>query len=168
MSISVITTVGGATANSYVSVASANEYFDRRNESEAWLKLIENSTGTLSATDKRGALLIQATREIDKTFRFFGSKDGSSIRGDAEYQNLEFPRADDVNADGDLIIPDEVKYAAFEQAIWIQQRAAVQTNQDGVVISQPKFSDLAYDYLKPWVTRAAVRVGRYSWQGSDY
>jgi hypothetical protein len=162
------TEVGGASATSYVSVASADDYMTVREDSTPWDDLLYNSTGTVTATSRKQSLLIQATREIDRTFRFFGSRDGNDLKESEDYQNLEFPRASDTDADGNLLIPDEVQYATCEQALWILQRNAVQTAQGENVVKLPKFSEQAYDYIKPWVTRAVMRIGRSPWQGSKY
>ena len=111
---------------------------------------------------------MQATREIDNTFRFFGSRDGNDLAGSEDYQNLEFPRGDDTDADGNLLIPDRVRYATCEQALWILQRNAVQTVQGENNVKLPKFSEQAYDYIKPLVSRAVIKVGSYKWMGSEY
>jgi hypothetical protein len=168
MAITFNTTVGGASATSYVSVGSADDYMATREESTPWDDISLNSTGTLSATSRKQNLLMQATREIDKTWRFQGSRDGVEQKGSEDYQNLEFPRGENYDADGTLLIPDEVKYATYEQALYIMQRNAVQTAEGENTVKLSKFSDIAYDYIKPWVTRAVMRVGNYSWQGSRY
>jgi len=162
------TTVGGASATSYVSVGSADDYMATRTDTSAWDDLLANSTSTLSATTKKQYLLIQSTREIDTTFRFFGSRDGDDLKGSDDYQNLEFPRAEDTDQDGTLIIEQEVQDCTCEQALWLLLRNSPQTAEGENVIKLPKFSEQAYDYIKSRVTRAVIKVGRYGWQGSDY
>jgi len=168
MSISLKSSVGTPTANSYVSIASANTYFDERSDSDAWDDLVQASTGTLTATMKKAQLLIQATREIDNTFRFFGTKDNIGKLGASDYQNLEFPREEETDTDGNPIIPCRIKEATYEQAIWILQRNATQVSEDGETIKQPKFSDQAYDYIKPWITRQVASRGNFPWEGSRF
>jgi len=168
MATSINSDIGGATANSYVSVASADQYFELRDDSSSWDDLVLNSTGTISGTQAKSNKLIQATREIDNTFRFQGVRDGDDVKESEDYQNLEFPRAENTDADGNLLIPDEIKYTTYEQALWIMLRNSPQTASGENVVKLPKFSEQAYDYLKPWVTRAVVKVGRYGWQGSEF
>ena len=66
------TSVGTSTADSYVSVASANTYFNAHENADAWLDM--GSTGTLSSTTRKENLLKQATRELDRSFRFHEQK----------------------------------------------------------------------------------------------
>ena len=169
MAISLKTSIGTPTANSYVSIASADDYFNRRYDSDAWLDLLtEASTSTLSGTDQKAALLIQSTREIDRTFRFYGSKENSGLLGASDYQNLEFPRYNDTDADGTSIIRENIQEATCEQAIWLLQRSDVQTSSDETTVKQPKFSAMGYDLLKKIVQRSVDSVGKYPWQGSKY
>ena len=162
------TVIGGPSATSYVSVASADEYLNGREDSLPWYDLDSNSTGTLSATARKQNILIQATREIDKTFRFYGERYGDDLKGSEDYQNLEFPRWDDTDADGNEIIPDEVKYCTYEQALWILVRNSPQTTEGENVVKLPKFSEQAYDYIKTMVTRAVISKNNTPWQGSNF
>jgi len=166
MSITVRTSIGTPTANSYISVNSADNYFNERYDSQGWLDI--GSTGTLSSTDQKGALLIQATREIDRTFRFYGGKENVGTIGASDFQNLSFPRADDTDTNGNSIILEDIQEATCEQALWLLQRADVQVSQDETTVSQPKFSNMAYDLLKKNVKRTVDRVGNYPWQRSQY
>ena len=50
-------TVGGASSNSYVSVATADTYFDERVGASAW---------TAETTDEKERALIQGTRRLDQ------------------------------------------------------------------------------------------------------
>jgi hypothetical protein len=159
---------GGATATSYISVASADEYFDAREDSEYWADLTSASTGTLSATDRKQRLLVQATREVDRTFRFHGQKYYTGMIGSSDYQSLQFPREDCVNDDGDPIIPIEIQEATCEQAMWLTQRNANRRTEGESVTKLPQFSDLSLQYLRPWITRVVSPVGRHPWEGSKY
>jgi hypothetical protein len=166
MALTLKTSIATPTANSYISIASADEYFEARQDSDAWDKMASASTGTLSATQRKTNLLVQAAREMDRTFRFYGSKYNTGQRGASDYQALEFPRIEDTDDDGNPIIRYEIQYAQCEQAIWLMQRSDVQTREDGTVIEQPKFSNLAYDYIKPNITRTVSKSGKYPWEKS--
>jgi hypothetical protein len=106
------------TADSYVSKASADEYLNARENAEAWINISNNATTASVATATKENLLKQATREIDRTFRFQGSKYNQGIKGQDTYQFLEFPREENIDADSDPFIPVEVKFATYEQALW--------------------------------------------------
>ena len=132
--MSINTEIGGATANSYVSVGSADDYFNNRNNSDFWLDISSNaSTSTLAISEKE-ALLKQATRELDRSFNFYSQKYYEVPKFDDNYQNLEFPRTTTLDVNGDRIIPDEVKYATYEQALWLKERTGKRTTSDGDVI----------------------------------
>ena len=157
------TSIGTPTANSYISIASADAYFDERYDSLGWLDI--GSTSTLSSTTQKENLLIQSTREIDRTFRFYGGKENTGLLGASDYQNLEFPRSNNTNTDGDVYIIERVLQSTCEQALWIVQRndAQVQADTEGSPIKNPRFSDLAYDWIKPLVDRTVKRSGNYPW-----
>ncbi len=166
--MSINTDIGTPTANSYVSVASANEYLEARENNEAWLNITTNaSTGTF-ATARKENLLKQATREIDRTFRFHSEKFNFGIKGQDTYQNLEFPRLNTVDSDGDEIIPDEIKFATYEQALWIMERSGVKTTAEGVPITRKVINEDSRNYLKSWIDRQVTTVGKPPWEGSDY
>jgi hypothetical protein len=156
------TSIGTSTATSYVSVASANTYFNNLEESGLWTQM--GSTSTLTSTLRRQNLLKQATREIDRTYRFNGSKYNTGIQGDSNYQNLEFPRNNNVDASNSLFIPDEIKYATYHQAYWILQRGTQRYASDGTLVTPPLISKESYNYMAHWVNRGVKAVGRYGWQ----
>jgi len=163
------TSIGTSTADSYVSVASADAYLDVKENADAWVNVVNSSTGTLSATSRKEALLKQATREIDRSFRFFDSKYYQGIRGQSTYQALEFPRSSNVDADSEIYIPDEIKYAAYEQALWILQRGGLRTNPEtGFLFQLSVIGKECYNYLRGWVNRQVTKVNRWDWQGSDF
>lgn len=68
-------------ANSYISLAEANQYFENRDNSSAW---------TAAGDDQKQQVLIEATRRIDS----------ESFRSEKLYQwqGLEFPRFGGINA----------------------------------------------------------------------
>ena len=156
------TSIGTPTADSYVSVASANTYFNSLEESDRWTDM--GSTGTLGSTARKENLLKQATREIDNTYRFFDGKYNTGTIGQSTYQALEFPRTSNIDADSNLFIPDEVKWATYDQVYWILQRGQQRYKQDGVLVNPALFSSTAYNYLKGWINRGITAVGKYTWQ----
>lgn len=97
-------TVGGTSANSYVTLAEADAYWADHYHSSAWDAL---------ADDDKNKLLIMATRNLDNWVIWEGS------RSDEE-QALRLPRygmtdCDNYQIDGD-VIPTNVKYATHELA----------------------------------------------------
>lgn len=105
-------TVGGASANTYATQVEADAYFAARFGSDSWTALL--------AADKEKALK-QAARELDR-HRFLGRK--------AYYnQALEFPRqypyhSDDPESTTAVEVPDSVKHAQCEQALWVVENSA--------------------------------------------
>jgi len=77
----------------YGTVAEADTYFAERLHNSAW---------TAATTDDKEKALLQATRSID-CLKFEGEKTDDA-------QLLQFPR------DPDVTVPDDVAYAAFEEA----------------------------------------------------
>lgn len=101
------TTLGGASSDSYVSLAEATAYFAARFGADAWDYLSEAN---------REKALKQATREVDR-HRFHGSRWRWN-------QALEFPRQYPYHREHPehtttVEIPASVKEATLEQALWI-------------------------------------------------
>lgn len=100
-------TVGGASSNSYVTVATGDTYFDERLQSAAW-------TGESDA-DKKSRAVIEATRWVDH-HHFEGEKT-------TEGQALKWPRImatdDDGNEFDSDAIPVIVQHATFELALYL-------------------------------------------------
>lgn len=165
--MSIHTSIGTPTANSYVSVSEANTYFNSRENSDAWLNIASSTNGTAANTRKEN-LLKMATREIDNTYRYHDTKYYNGIRGEAQYQALQFPRADNTDSDGNLIIPYEIQDATCEQALWIMERTGKRTSEDGAVIEKSVIGSESYNYLKSWINRQVELSGKWSWQGSDF
>lgn len=106
MALFIDATVGGASANSFGTVAEANAYLDSRTNGGAWAAITD--------PDVKARLLITATIRLDQeTYR--GQR--SSV-----IQALAFPRTG-LYLDGAALpsdaIPAAVKYAEFEEALAI-------------------------------------------------
>jgi hypothetical protein len=106
MTITLVETVGSASANSFVSVAEADAYLEARLNSSAW-------TG---AEPKKQAL-IEATRDLcNETYQGYRA---------SATQALAWPRSDAPNPDGETdsvyfettVIPQRVKDATCELAL---------------------------------------------------
>lgn len=162
------TSIATPTANSYVSVASANTYFNSRANADAWNDISSSTSNTTTVRTTKENLLTQATREIDKTYRFFGSKYNTGIRGDSDYQALEFPRSHDLLSDSTPYIEDEIKYSTYEQAVWILERQSSRKTEDGAIVKRPFIGSETYQYLKPFVLRSVQATGRWPHDGSDF
>lgn len=96
-------TIGGATSNSYVTVAEAAAYFSNRTYASAWENI-----------DDQGSALVTATSVIDWYVSWKG------VRVD-DVQALDWPRAGVYNKIGELyletVIPADVKTAVLEYAL---------------------------------------------------
>lgn len=154
-------TVGGASSDSYVSLAEAATYFGARFGTDAW--------DALSDANKEKALK-QATREVDSHL-FLGRRNYWS-------QALQFPRAypyhrEEPRQSTAVEIPTSVKHATCEQALFIVQhattggRSPIQSlRSEGVVshrvgslaqnfegATQGVLGPGAKTYLTKWITR---------------
>jgi hypothetical protein len=147
------TSIGTPTANSYVSVASADEYFAARENVTAWDTIASSTSSTTAVRTRKENVLIMSTREIDKNLMFFGSKYNQGVRGDSEYQNLEFPRTTDFDANGDAYILDEVKYATYEQALWIMERQGNRRTADSPQQLKETMGKFSIQYLEGLYSR---------------
>lgn len=104
MSVDVVDTVGGDSSNSYLSVADATAILNLLLGSDAW---------TSASEDDQGRALIMATRQIDSN-RFQGYPITST-------QALAWPR--NIQKEAPSAIPEDVKQACAEQALWVLQNA---------------------------------------------
>jgi hypothetical protein len=157
--MSLNTEVGGATANSYVSLASANEYFDSRENSDVWVDMV--GVGSYTATARKEGLLKQATRELD-VLRYSYTKYQTVPFNDENYQALEFPRSINTDSDGNLYIPPEVKDAQYEQAIWILERGGLKSNPlTGFEFASPIIGKQTHSYIDGWVDRQVKKTGSF-------
>lgn len=129
-------TLSSASANSYVTLADANAYFETVPSSSTW---------TDKTDDQKNRALISATRWID-TLNFYGD------RCDAG-QSLKWPRT---NYDVDNItlectlIPNDIKYATYELARALANDTDAVTGNTGTngIYDQVELGDLKVKYSK--------------------
>jgi len=127
-------TLSSATANSYVTLAEANTYFETVPDSTTW----DDKT-----VDQKNRALIAATRWID-SFVFFGDRCDQN-------QALKFPRnnyqVDDVEL-ACTTIPNNIKYAQYELAKALANDTDAMTGNVGTNgnIAQAKLGDLEVKY----------------------
>lgn len=114
MAVTVTTTVGGASSNSYASVAEGTAYFEGHPDEATW-------TGA-DDDDARGRALIMATARIDQ--EDFVGRTKNPLAGSettSATQALKWPRQGAVNSEGwtydDDIIPEPIKKATMELAL---------------------------------------------------
>ena len=115
-------TWGGATANSYASVAESNAYHEKRLHTSTWI-----SPRTTPEATKNSAL-IWATSLIDQLFEFDGTKISTA-------QNLSCPRHGMLNREGwmedQATKPQWIINATAEYAYWlVQEDLLQQANSD--------------------------------------
>jgi hypothetical protein len=145
-------------------VASADDYFENYFQNDAWDEISSAASSTTTARVEKESLLIQATREIDNTFRFFDNKYNVGIQGATDYQNLEFPRSSNTDNDGDTYILPEVKEATYQQAIWVKLRRNKRVAADGSITQLPLIADESFNYIKKWIDRQVTPSGSWAWQ----
>lgn len=111
-------TLGGASANSYVTVAEADAYFATSFGRTAW--------GSASAANKE-IVLIESTRLLDLLVSWKGY-----VKSDT--QALRWPRTYVPNIDGryisDSIVPKDVKNAVFELAYSLLSNGGFQASEN--------------------------------------
>ena len=134
MAATINATVKGENANSYVTLAEANVYFETVPDSSTW---------TNKTTDQQNRSLIAATRWID-SFVYYGDRcdDG---------QALKFPR-NNYQVDGVELacskIPNNIKYAQYELARALANDTDAMTGNVATNgnISEAKLGDLEVKY----------------------
>jgi len=137
-------TLSGANANSYVTLAAANAYFETVPDSSTW---------TNKTDDQKNRSLISATRLID----------GLSFYGDrcTTTQALKWPR-EDYTVDGiDLactLIPDPIKTATYELARALANDTDAITGTTGTtgIYDEVELGDLRVKYNKTSQTSGVI------------
>ena len=134
MAATITATLSSASANSYVTLAEANTYFETVPDSSTW---------TNKTDDQKNRALIAATRWID-SFVYYGNRcdDG---------QALKFTRnnyqVDDVELSC-TTIPNNIKYAQYELARALANETDAMTGNTGTDgnIEEVKLGDIQVKY----------------------
>lgn len=100
------TTVGGSNSDSYITVAEADTFASNEYDDGGWASL---------DTATKEKLLKRAAQDLE-LLSYKGSKYYTGIEGASDYQKLSFPRSYNIDANGNVIIPSEVKLAQWRQA----------------------------------------------------
>jgi hypothetical protein len=107
MAVTIDATVGGASANSYCTLAEAESYFEERLHTATW-DAANNVT--------KNAALVWARKILDEQVQWVGTAADSS-------QALRWPRSGVVDQDdfyiSSAVVPDFVKEAQAELAAWL-------------------------------------------------
>ena len=134
MAATINATLSSASANSYVTLAEADAYFETVPDATTWDNKLD---------DARNRALIAATRWID-SFVYFGDRCDHG-------QALKFPRnnyqVDDVEL-ACTAIPNNIKYAQYELARALANDTDAMTGNVGTNgnIAEAKLGDLAVKY----------------------
>ena len=134
MAATITATLSSATANSYVTLAEANTYFETVPDSSTW---------TNKTDDQKTRALIAATRWID-TLVYYGDRCDNG-------QALKFPRnnykVDDVELSC-TTIPNNIKYAQYELARALANDTAAITGTTGTEgnLSELRLGDIQLKY----------------------
>jgi len=137
-------TLGGASANSYVTLADADAYFETTPDSGTW---------TDKTNDQKNRALISATRWID-ALSFYGARCGTT-------QALKWPR-EDYTVDGiDLactLIPVGIKVATYELARALANDTDAITGSTGTtgIYDQVELGELKVKYNKTSQTSGVI------------
>ncbi len=137
-------TLGGASANSYVTLADADAYFETTPDSATW---------TDKTNDQKNRALISATRWID-ALNFYGNRCSTT-------QALKWPRKD-YTVDGiDLactLIPIGIEVATFELARALANDTDAITGSTGTtgIYDQVELGELKVKYNKTSQTSGVI------------
>lgn len=137
-------TLSGASANSYVTLAAANTYFETVPDSTTW---------TSKTDDQKNRALISATRWID-ALSFYGDRCTTT-------QALKWPR-EDYKIDGiDLactLIPESIKVATYElaRALANDTNAIIGTTGTTGIYDEVELGELKVKYNKTSQTSGVI------------
>lgn len=137
-------TLGGTSANSYVTLAAANTYFETVPSSSTW---------TDKTDDEKNRSLISATRWID-ALSFYGARC-------TETQALKWPR-EEFDVDGiELscsLIPDGIKVATYELARAFANDTTAITGTSGTtgIYDEVELGELRVKYNKTSQTSGVI------------
>jgi len=137
-------TLAGASANSYVTLAAANTYFETVPDSSTW---------TDKTDDQKNRALISSTRWIN-ALSFYGDRCTTT-------QALKWPRENYTVDDIDLacsLIPTDIKVATFELARALANDTGAITDSTGTtgIYDEVKLGDLQVKYNKSSQTSGVI------------
>lgn len=131
----VIADVGAPNANSYVTVAEADAYFDDTFGKPLWEPL---------DADTKSLLVITASRTLDQYIKWIGWKTDPD-------QGMEWPRS---GTDFDVdVIPTKVKYATYELAYYLVENNGISFASQSV--DSVKVGPVAVDFTE-YATDAGI------------
>jgi hypothetical protein len=185
----------GENANSYVDLTYADSYFENHFNS------LKSTNWSNLSDEQKSQLLVMACWDIEQ-LRFVATTntDKSAVQGQLHwdsrqgrftayvtpskspvpynaYQALQFPRNYDYKSDGSVFIPERVKMAQCEQAIYLYSLDETamanrlqgifldRVNLGGISVSQEyayqgvSIAPMVYEWLKPFLFRSG-RIGR--------
>lgn len=140
--MAIVATVGGENSDSYVTVTEANAYFNVHYSLTKKAIWTATSGPQKEMLLKRACQLLETLKVLDNEFTTgtlplalvidYGYD--LTIHKGATNQRLQFPRNVDVTSSGDLFIPQEVKDAQCEQAVYLLafDDAALVTQLQGI------------------------------------
>jgi hypothetical protein len=188
-------TIMGELANSYIDQNYADTYFDQH------FNALKTATWTALGDEQKQQLLVQACWDIEQfkyteTTTVEHSVVQGSLKWDSRqgrftayvtpskapvpynvYQQLQFPRNRDIRADGTVFIPERMKFAQCEQAIYLVtlDETALSNrlqglNLDRVVLGEigltqeyayqgTTLAPLALEFIRPYLYKSK-RTGR--------
>jgi hypothetical protein len=195
MSITLTTTISGETSNSYCDVDFADDYFENHydiTKTAAWDELGDG---------QKEHLLVRACRMVEMArftepeepmyynYQMRWRRDLGQVISIADrrhpykyssIQSLQFPRNLDVRSDGTVFIPEEVKMAQCEQAVYLLnldetalanrlqgiRRDTVVVNSGDITLSQAYepggtlFGPLTLELIRPYLLKSGTRIER--------
>lgn len=156
---------GDPSANSYISIAEADDYFYGVLNSSAWPKYdgyIDNEETLL----KKEASLRESTRVLDSLFRWYGSVSSSN-------QALRWPRTGTIDSDGrsipNDIIPKQIKDGTCELALFLLQGGGLTVSESN--LTRLKVGPIGLDFsedvgttvgVPDYIIKSLVNFGKYT------
>lgn len=142
--MALIATVGGSTSNSYVTLAEAETFF------ASHFLIAKTSTWATLSDGQKEAALKRATQQLD-SLRILDTEYGSgalptalvayegyelTIHRQMVNQRLQFPRNIDIDENDDAFVPQNVKDAQCEQAVYLLtfDEGALATQMSGIKV----------------------------------
>lgn len=151
MAVTIVATAGGATANSYCTLAQANTYHEERLHIDDW---------TNASTSKKNSALVWATRILDEVMNWYGYKNSS-------VQALRWPRSSIYDQDGYPVTSSAIPIflreatAEFARHLIIEDRT-LETNRDTIGYKKMEIGDLKLE-IDPDPTAKKITVPPSVW-----